>query len=75
MGDGLADEGVGVRHSAAILADMRQVNESYRFVLETKANLGQCLVNELTAEVKHRFFHPISLRLRKGLVAFGPTAN
>jgi len=22
-----------------------------------------------------RFFHPITLRLRKGLVAFGPTAN
>jgi hypothetical protein len=28
MRNGLADEGVGVRHSAAILADMRQVNES-----------------------------------------------
>ena len=31
MGDGLADEGVGVRHSAAILgSDRRQVNELER---------------------------------------------
>ena len=32
VGDGLADDGVGVRHSAAILGcDLRQVNESHRF--------------------------------------------
>ena len=37
--------------------------------------MAKVLRNEVTAEVKHRFFHPISLRLRKGLVAFGPTAN
>ena len=31
VGDGLADEGVGLRHSAAILGcDLRQVNESER---------------------------------------------
>jgi len=37
MRDSLADEGVGVRHSAAILGcDLRQVNESYRFVSISK---------------------------------------
>ena len=34
MGDGLADEGVGVRHSAAILSlDLGQVNECELFEL------------------------------------------
>jgi hypothetical protein len=50
--DGLPDKRVGVRHSVAILdSAIRQVNESYRFALDTKADLGQCLINGVTAEL------------------------
>ena len=35
VGDGLADEGVGVRHGAAILGcDLRQVNESVELIVQ-----------------------------------------